>query len=65
MAFKLQFETINDQFGNTRDEKAQGVVLIMDSVWNEISDGKMNGIIHDENGNRIGGWSLEKDEQED
>jgi hypothetical protein len=56
--FKLQFETINDQFGETADEKAQGVVLIMDSVWNAISDGKMNGVIRDENGNRIGEWSL-------
>lgn len=55
--FKLQFTTENAAFegGNDRAESAR----ILARIVEYLGEGWDNGPIHDDNGNRIGEWSLE------
>ena len=54
---KIEFETGNDAFadGNGRRSVA---LLLHDIAAKIMTDRKDSGMVYDENGNRIGAWSL-------
>lgn len=63
--FTMNFECDNAAFWDSNDGKEfsyEEVSKVIHRVAKKVSDGYIEGPIHDTNGNRIGSWTLEVDE---
>jgi len=61
--FTLQFETDNASFDFSDWSALYQIKIILESVADTVMNHKIRGDIRDSNGNIIGEWSLEKDNQ--
>lgn len=55
----LAFNMDNDAFNDTREEVAR---ILLDVHNRVLHDHRVDGVIHDVNGNKIGTWSITSEE---
>ena len=63
--FTMDFQCDNAAFNwEGRFDKTE-VATIIQSVANRVRAGITGGVLHDSNGNKVGSWSLDIDEEDD
>lgn len=58
MKFKLEFDMNNAAFDNATEAETSRILIV---VGEQIEQGKTDGIVMDYNGNRVGQWSIDND----
>ena len=64
-SFKLEFECDNAAFSWEGRFDESEVAGIIQSVANRVRAGITEGLVHDSNGNKVGSWGLDIDEEEE
>lgn len=58
---KIEFQTDNAAFDDGND--VAEISRILDKIRDSVLEGHESGLIHDLNGNRIGGWNYDRPEE--